>query len=274
MVEPKMFPFQYKTKRSAYTLIELMVVLAIVLGVMGLVVAFYPNYSQREDLYRSSDMLRNTLMRARAWAQRDKVTTGISFGSSSGNLGATLTFIQSPPIIYGTSDTATTAGSNPLTISFLSANPGSFSPPIGPGDFIFSESGQEALLINGAPTISGNTVSFPLGNSPTTSVQNFQIIRQASPMPAEPVIILSPSIFLDLTDIGSSQILFNGKGQCLTRNTGIINLRVIQTDNGSPIETNASPITSIRDKIDSKYNINEMTIRIDASTGVTKVLGR
>lgn len=265
---------QSQTKRSAYTLIELMVVLGIVLGVMGLVVAFYPNYSQREDLYRSGDILRNTLMRARAWAQRDKVTTGISFGSSGGNLGATLTFTQAPPVIYGTSDTTTASGTNPLTINFRSANPSSFSPAIGSGDFIFSESGQEALLINGAPTISGSSVSFPLANAPTTPVKNFQIIRQPSPMPAEPVITLSPSVFLDLTDLGSSQILFNGKGQCMTRNTGIINLRVIQTDNGSPIESNASAIASIRDKIDTNYNINDLTIRIDASTGVSKVLGR
>jgi len=268
-------PLQFVTKkRSAYTLIELMVVLAIVLGVMGLVVAFYPNYSQREDLYRSGDMLRNTLMRARSWAQRDKVTTGITFGSSGGNLGATLTFTQAPPIIYGTfPETAEFPSFNPLKIKFVSATPTSFNPPISQGDFIYDSVASEAHFINSPPTVSGNEVTIPLAN-PVSSISRFQIIRQPSPMPGEPVITLSPSVFLDLTDLGSNQILFNGKGQCMTRNTGIINLRVIQTDNGSPIESNASATALIRDKIDTDYNINDLTIRIDASTGVSKVLGR
>lgn len=77
---------QTTKQRPAYSLVELLVVIGIILGVMGMVMAIYPSYNQREEMYKSADIIRNSLMRARQWAIRDKAITGIEFNTLPGNL--------------------------------------------------------------------------------------------------------------------------------------------------------------------------------------------
>lgn len=277
-----MNPFSSRSRRSGYTLIELLVALAIILGVMSLVVAIYPNYSQREDLYRSTDILRNAIMRARQWALRDKAITGIQIETSPGNFGATIKMVQSPPKIYGTvTSLKIELATNGVNLKKFVGNtwtaPTPFDPDLNQGDYLYL-SGHGGFFISAVPTKGLNEWFLPIYNFsdlPNPLPRSFEIIRNPSPLKGEPIITLSPTVFIDLSGATTNgMILFNDKGQSMPQNVGFLKIRIAQTDSGSPLPSNHTMDLTTADNVIGNYAINETTIKIDASTGISKVLGK
>ncbi len=304
-----MITANHNKSRSAYSLVELLVVLGIILGVMGMVVAIYPSYSQREDMFKAGDIVRNSLMRARQWAIRDKAVTGIRFDTIPGNLGASLTFVQSPPTLYGSGSVTNLkleACTNPMGtqdvyLSKFDQNSGNwivptFNPAIRAGDYIVSD--KPALI--GPPDNSGVTTDpysegtpaklrLPLSNSISTNGQSFRILRKPTDIPNEPIIDFSKSIGIvfDLslatpniqkgstaTDPDKGVLLFTAMGQSSPKNSGIITIKVVQTDPATPYTKGNIVLTAADSATLAGLAINETYINIDAATGVSKVLGK
>ena len=294
---------QTTKQRPAYSLVELLVVIGIILGVMGMVMAIYPSYNQREEMYKSADIIRNSLMRARQWAIRDKAITGIEFNTLPGNLGVSLTFVQSPPLIYGSVtnlkiEACTTPNGTPdLYLTKYDQGTGNwivpnFAPAVASGDYIISD---KASLIGGPngmapiePFIEGtpSKLRLPLSNAILLNGQSFKILRKPTAIPNEPVLKFdrSPGIVVDLSLAatgGSKTILFNANGQGIPKNAGILTVKVVQTDPGTPYikpvpnSGNSNVVLTLVESADlANLAINETYINLEAATGVTKVLGK
>ncbi len=292
---------QTTNHRPAYSLVELLVVLGIILGVMGMVMAIYPSYNQREEMYKSADIIRNSLMRARQWAIRDKAVTGIEFNTLPGNLGVSLTFVQSPPLIFGSvtnlkiEECPNPIGTPDLYLTKYDQGSGTwivptFTPAIASLDYIISD---KASLIGGPnmlapiePYTESNKLRLPLSHTINLNGQSFKIMRKPTAIPNEPVLKFdrSPGIVVDLSMAstgGSRSILFNANGQGIPKNAGILTVKVVQTDPGAPYikpapdsATSNVVLTLIDSAALSNLAINETYINLEAATGVTKVLGK
>ncbi len=287
--------------RPAYSLVELLVVIGIILGVMGMVMAIYPSYNQREEMYKSADILRNSLMRARQWAIRDKAITGIEFNTLPGNLGVSLTFVQSPPLIYGSVtnlkiEACTTPNNTPdLYLTKYDQGTGNwiaptFTPAVASGDYIISD---KAAYIGGTnmaapiePFQESSKLRLPLSGAILLNGQSFKILRKPTAIPNEPVLKWdrSPGIVVDLSLAatgGSKTILFNANGQGIPKNSGNLTVKVVQTDPGTPYIKPAPDsgnsnivLTTGESQALANLAINETYINLEAATGVTRVLGK
>ncbi|MCY2943913.1 MAG: type II secretion system protein [Planctomycetota bacterium] len=296
---------QTTKQRPAYSLVELLVVIGIILGVMGMVMAIYPSYNQREEMYKSADIVRNSLMRARQWAIRDKAITGIEFNTLPGNLGVSLTFVQSPVLIYGSVtnlkieavSTATPPTTPDLYLTKYDQGTGNwivptFTPAIASGDYIISDKASLIGGPNGMAPIEPYTegtptkLRLPLSNSILLNGQSFKILRKPTAIPNEPVLKFdrSPGIVVDLSMAstgGSRTVLFNANGQSIPKNVGILTIKVVQTDPGTPYIKPAPDaansnvvLTLVESAALANVAINETYINLEAATGVTKVIGK
>src|SRR5438874_732372 len=89
-----------RNRRSGLTLVELLVVLALMLLLAALGVAFVPKAAERAKSSRGADQLQGWLLIAKQWAKKDGVPTGIRM-ISDGNLYARdLQYIQTPDDFY------------------------------------------------------------------------------------------------------------------------------------------------------------------------------
>ena len=286
-----MYMQQKQITRPAYSLVELLVVIGIILGVMGMVMAIYPSYNQREEMYKSADIVRNSLMRARQWAIRDKAITGIEFGTLLGKPGVSLTFVQSPPIL-GSGDTQLkiqAGGSNTELLLSKSNTFPIFNPLITIDDYIISDNVAQITLKSDEPNYIKLTLSNPITNATQWNGQSFKILRKPATIPSEPVLDFSksPGIVVDLYEAFTDpkgQVLFSANGQCMPKNTGIITIKVVQTDPGTPYIKPAQPplptqgtsnvvLTEVEHAALANVAINETYIIFDAATGISKVLG-
>jgi prepilin-type N-terminal cleavage/methylation domain-containing protein len=93
-------------QRRGFTLIEMLVVLALVLILAGISVAFIPRTNQRSRTVQAADRLQGWLLLAKQWAKRDGVPTGIRIFpgatypntiSPNGLYCTDLQYIQQPP---------------------------------------------------------------------------------------------------------------------------------------------------------------------------------
>src|SRR2546427_7500521 len=64
-------------RRRGFTLVELLVVLALMLVLAALAVAFVPRMNERAKTPRGVSQLQMWLLVARQWAKRDNIPTGI-----------------------------------------------------------------------------------------------------------------------------------------------------------------------------------------------------
>jgi len=234
-----------------------MVAMAIIIGLMSIVIAVYPGYNNREQLFRATDLVKNHLARARQWAIRDNVSTGIQFGSKSGGLGTTLTFVQGMPLIPGspnlelngpTGNTATV--SNGKGVLFTNPNPLTTDPY-----YVWSKG--KAFQVTG---VSGDTITFDRSPAFPSNFQDFLLIRSAQPLTGEPVIELFPDKPTIRTTLSTtkSTIIFNNKGQVSDVSSGQITIHVEQTE---PDETQANGFKVVE----------ESFIYLDVISGLTRV---
>lgn len=201
----------YQGRRQSYTLVELLVVMAIILFVAGLLIVMWPGMSSSVQSTRNADQIQAMLMIARQRAIRDRVPTGVrlqlTVPTSSFSNSTQLLYIQQPdtfypPVVNGTTATLQSATGSPSTLTFTGVD-------FTGGQSIATDYTVQAgdyLEINGGGPLHNILYVFQttLGlasdavtlSNPTT---NWRIIRQPRPIASEEPLVLSGSIIVDLT---------------------------------------------------------------------------
>ncbi len=249
-----------RTSRKAYTLVEILVALGIILSVMGLVATYYPNYSEREQHNRAADIIKNTLMRARQWAIRDKTSTGISFvAPGPGEFEAKIQFYQNAPILYGNVGNFTftgTAGGTSITL-----NPPAMAGKVLLGDYFIEDGATQPaphqVIANGDATTGIVSLNSGLSISSTASYK-FRLVRGPRPMESEPAVLLPRNISIEVRDSSNTvvstapQIMFNARGQI------------------EPFATGKFSIIVILSETDGTTEVDRILLTIDAINGITR----
>lgn len=113
---------KYSVNREGFTLVELLVVMAIIIIFGAMTVAFYPSVSSDNELSRISNQVQGMIVGARQTARRELVATGIRFlPSTNPNICEQLLLIQKPADIFGY-----TFGPMLYQVGPLNVNAGSF----------------------------------------------------------------------------------------------------------------------------------------------------
>lgn len=155
----------YRTKkiadrRDGFTLIEMLVVIAIILALAALAAAFAPRVSDNQRMTRAVDNLEQWLLTAKMRARRDGLSTGLRFIQAPGDpIGfySQFQYIQQPPpLAGGVCVGPPTAPPPPL--------PGVYQYPAGTGNYYTGGliTSASAGIVNFNP----GSVDFTLGGTP------------------------------------------------------------------------------------------------------------
>ncbi len=251
------------SRRVGYTLIELLVAIAIMLALAALAAAFLPRINGNQSLIRSMDQLEQWLLTAKMRAKRDGLPTGLRFNPDPNNPGmfSEAQYIQQPDALSGGSLSAAqtpgsivySAGPPPLYLSggillsaisstvtfgnvdFTNGQPGIFADYlVQPGDSLEIRGGGGVHLIGGVPT---SPTTLMLGGLPYDSslvvaapTTNYRILRQPRLMTGESPLELPNNFFIDGTNSAVSNIPFRP---------------VVGTPNGGYFEILFSPSGSV-----------------------------
>jgi prepilin-type N-terminal cleavage/methylation domain-containing protein len=207
---------------AAYTLVEMIVVLAIIAFLAGLVIVLWPGFAASTQTTMNADKVQGMLLNARMMAMRDRTPTGVRLIPADPNnpFGPVkqLVYIQQPPpytapvlpgpsgtTLVGTLAAVPSPGGTTLTFSNLDFSGGLAGStnandwPVQPGDYLeiygggslhkIIQVGQQQLAIE-------DTVVVP------TATTNFRVNRQPRVVVGEEPVELTGDIIIDL---GSSQ---------------------------------------------------------------------
>jgi len=237
-------------RRRGFTLVEMLVVLALMLVLAALAVAFVPRMNERAKTPRGASQLQMWLLIARQWAKRDNVPTGIRLqagrlypnpATANANLLSDLQYIQQPPPYHAFD--ANTGSDSSLALF----NPTAAGYPPG-----YSAMNQNQMLK--ATYTSGNNVDFYGGNlrgavltptpgPPTTLAANQSLwqvqpgdylemptggkifqITDVVPDPGDPLLPLNPN----QPPERPGSVLFLSQQHGLTGTTGQSDYRIIR----------------------------------------------
>lgn|GEM_PF-1967395 len=205
--------------RSAFTLVEMLVVLALVLLLSAIAIAVLPSAVERQKTSRGADQLQGWLLVAKQWAKRDGVPTGIRLqpGMTLPNTATpnsawitNLEYIQQPDpfdpagsqIQPGTVATQVTAFSSSVDF-FGGTGPGNSALwPVQIGDSLEIFGGGFPHLITGVlPSMSNPLVSDTLTlastPSPFTPTGQYRIIRAPRVLPGELTLQMPKDVAID-----------------------------------------------------------------------------
>jgi len=229
-----------KTDRRGFTLIEMLVVILIIMLLAGLVMAFMPGVSARQQSERGGLLLRTALNQTKQNARRDSRAGGIRLISNptNPNFCTNPVFIQKPDDFGG--GTASCAATNLSQVTLAGADMSAT--PIAAGDAI--EIGFSGLPHTISPSYTPQSLTLPL-NSPlmnpiTVPTAQYRIMRAPRLMIGEAPIALPQDVGIDITlggvfatgtlsaggqptsfaAAGSGDILFSPSGQVVGAFTG------------------------------------------------------
>jgi prepilin-type N-terminal cleavage/methylation domain-containing protein len=231
-------------RRRAFTLVELLLVIGIILVLAALAAAAYPDISLGVRAASGADRLQSWLLNAKMRAKRDGRPTGLRLITFT----PTGTFVFCNQMMYvqqpddyaqgrctGLTTPATPAGAVQATITgninasqygasgtedLFDVMPGDYFELYGGGPVRQIWTGGSSIVYNAVPnttTLTFNPNNFPTspvnGSSsspgvPTTfatgALPNYRIIRQPRPLPGEPLLNFPEGIGIDLTVYQSS----------------------------------------------------------------------
>lgn len=189
-------------RRSGWTLIELLIVIAIIVVIMGLA-AGYLFVDNTQKSQRAADRLSGWLLFTKQWAKRDNKATGLRLiapDPAAPTLVTKVQYVQQPEAIYGTSCTTKVAG-NP-NISVVGLPP---TQPPSPGDYLEVNGGGTVYLVTAValdPTDPAKrTYTVALGqdaNAAFDATTNFRFLRDPQPVSSQDIVTLPEGVVLDL----------------------------------------------------------------------------
>jgi prepilin-type N-terminal cleavage/methylation domain-containing protein len=216
--------------RPAFTLIELMVVVGLILLLAGLAAAFYPDIATSNRASTGASSLQGWLLIAKQRAKRDGLPTGIRFipGESGGFSFCTqMVYIQQPADFAVGRCTATSSPNTIPMTATLNTNvqasqytQGGYESEfdVQNGDYFELYGGGYIRQINSVSASSGSTTltmlspltnkSMPILGTSTSPVvttssasnpgPNYRIIRQPRELAGEPILNLPYNVAIDL----------------------------------------------------------------------------
>lgn len=253
--------------RPAFTLIEMLVTLAIMLTTFTMSVAFLAAAYQKQGANATARQVQNWLVTSRERAKRDMLPSGVRLIVDSNNNVTRAQYLQKP--VDFTGGTMSVA-SGSTTVQFTGVTltgkvfPGDYLDlnGIGPPHRITDVSATSVTLF----TQSG-TSPFPYA-IPATS--NYRILRQAQPIAGEPTLTLTDKGIIDITN---SRNLGTNAAPVLTTANGITYLDLVFAPSGELLVSSQNLNTLVlwvRDSTTSNPNLNgPVLVSVTGQTGFT-----
>ncbi|NBR04907.1 MAG: prepilin-type N-terminal cleavage/methylation domain-containing protein [Planctomycetes bacterium] len=208
-------------KKTAMTLVELLVVMAIIVIFTAITAAFYPANQADRELSRFSNTVQSALLSARNRAKAERLPTGIRFYDSDANGKIDgVVLIQKPAPLDGLVVGNVTV--NPMT--FVLGFPATYQGVINPGDFMVLESGDVATISAPLPNATVSNPSSGFYQNLSAYGTKYRIFRGAVELSGDTPFELSNTIEIfvgsgalsivpvSLLVPGASDIIFNPDG--------------------------------------------------------------
>ncbi len=233
-------------RRGAFTLIELVVVIGIILVIAALAAAFAPRVSDSQNLTRAVDNLEQWLLTAKMRPKRDQLATGIRLVQMPGDAAGTYSqvqYIQQPDALSGGWVSASglnggyiqSAGSGAVTFGNVDFSMGGTLPAnqylVQPGDYL--EVRGSGVYFIGTVTANALQLASTTGYDASLVVAppgttNYRILRQARILIGEAPVNLPNNFAVDTTlggslaaaPNGNLEILFSPSGAVIGANAG------------------------------------------------------
>lgn len=159
-------------RRDAFTLVEMLVVIAIILAIAALAAAFAPRVNDNQKLTRAVDNLEQWLLTAKMRAKRDGLATGIRFVQAPGDAAivpgpaySQFQYIQQPePLIGGVCVGGPPFPATPPPGTYQYPLPAQL-PPLG-GNYYTGGLLSSAATVLGMVQVTFQGVDFTLGGQP------------------------------------------------------------------------------------------------------------
>ena len=241
--------------RRAFTLVEMLVAIAIIVLLMGIVLAFMPKREVRLAA-QGADQLQTYIASAKSRAMRDGAPRGIRLIKSSQGGFREFQYIE-VPAPYAPENVTLTVGINSSTATLT----GDHRTSIAQGDLLEITHGLPSIhRISQPPVLVGTNTRLILVNSPPaasnaplTLTNNYRIIRQPRPLMGENTLVLPDKVYVafDQTDAAADpygknsanipqsytganwEILFSPSGQVINARGGRIILWLADDNNVS-----------------------------------------
>lgn len=218
--------------RTAFTLVEMLVVIAVIVALLGLVAAVAPRFGERQRPSRGAGQLQSWLQIAKQRALRDQRPRGIRLPAVSNPAWpvgvayvAELQYIEMPEVFTGgqlwvpdpaVSATTPTVSNQYQFVRLLGVELGDpLNPPFDIGDLldpgedfgIESDRMRRIVQINWASATScimaldRELRTIPPGTNPTppAPTERYRIIRKNRPIPGEPLLTLPKDVGIDIS---------------------------------------------------------------------------
>lgn len=211
-------------RRWAFTLIEMLVVVALMLILMTIAAAMFPRFAENQRIIKGADQISTMLVNARMRAQRDRASTGvrIEFDPSTGQ-ARQLTFVQRIDDFAKQGTAFLGMDGSPLRAKFFPDQPPA-SPfffdssyyttqldlaPVQFGDYLEVNGGGLVMRIEGVVNDGrGNKLMLAAPGLPTnlqTDLRRpYRIIRQPRPVTGEPPVELPQNIVIENEPLSQS----------------------------------------------------------------------
>jgi prepilin-type N-terminal cleavage/methylation domain-containing protein len=198
----------HRSRRQAFTLVELMVVIIIIAVIATLAVVIAPRIGQQGKAGRGADQLQSWLLIAKQRALRDRVPTGIRFLVDSNNQATKLAYVQQPDDFTGGAFSKAQSAGATVTADFIGVD---FTgdglgqgvadqSPVLPGDYLELNGGGPVIPITNVNNATQLQLkSLPV--NPTNSTTNYRIIRQPRPLAGEDPLLLPQDVIIDFSAV-------------------------------------------------------------------------
>jgi len=198
-------------KRTAMTLVELMVVMSIIVLFTAITAAFYPANQADRELSRFSSTVQSALLSARNRAKAERLPTGIRFYAdpNSPTKVGSVVLIQKPAPLDG------------LIVGNISVNlmtgvlnfPATYQGVINSGDFMVLESGDVATIATALPNATVTNASSGFIQNLNAYGSKYKIFRGAIDLSGDTPFELSNIIEIPVGGLSTaSDIIFNPDG--------------------------------------------------------------